>query len=80
MILKPFKARVLTELIKEGEDREESQGGPSRGDRMMENEIGGMAEEYNILEVNWREYFNKEGNPSAAPDAARRPQGMRSEN
>lgn len=61
MILKPFKARVLTELIKEGEDREESQGGPSRGDRMMENEIGGMAEEYNILEVNWREYFNKEG-------------------
>lgn len=58
MILKPFKARIMTEPIKEGEDREESQGGPSRGDRTVENEIG-MAEEYNVLEVNWREYFNQ---------------------
>lgn len=56
MILKPFKARVWTELIKEGEDREESQGS-RRADRTMENERGGMAKEYNILEVNWREYF-----------------------
>lgn len=61
MILKPFRARVLTELIKEGENREESQGGASKGDRTVKNEVGGMAEEYNILEVNWRKYFNKEG-------------------
>lgn len=61
MILKPFRARVLTDLIKEGENREESQGGAGKGGRTVKNEVGGMAEEYNILEVNWRKYFNKEG-------------------